>query len=231
MSNDGACQAFSSHNCEIAMELHSVCNLVQFFGVTATLFAFLSFIQNNELDYLRCAWIPICFAYFSLINHLLLNHKYSKKPIVLLWACWGIFFLDVLYLGALVGMTGGTSNSLFTPLFLLIPSAASCFCHPKGKPFLWLIITILCVYTLVSFCYWDNNKFCFWGANIAMTKGKVSEILPKVEEGEKGEILTYFFTVSCIATAAFCYYKTGSIRLKMCKILTIDKECKNRALQ
>lgn len=215
MSNQEIGQTRSEHDCVIASKLHETCNKVQFLGVTATLCAFIAFIwnakdiNNNPVKILLYS-IPIILAYLSIANPIFLPEKVKENPKALLWTCWGIFALDTVYLGVLVGITGGTGSSLFTPLFLLIPSAASCFCQPQKKPFWFLISIVVITYMVVWFLEF---------------KGYIVPFV--IENGKLSLCLKGGFTVGCIATVAYCYASTYSIRRKKCKEIAGEDACDN----
>ena len=211
-------RTFVDHDCVVASKLHNTCNKVQFLGVTATLFAFWAFIEANSNDpffagqslHIVLYAIPIMLAYLSIANTIFLPDKIKNDPSALLWVCWTIFILDTCYLGVLVGITGGPDGSSFTPLFLLIPSAASCFCQPRGKPFWILIGVVIATYMSVSVLEYFKHLPTFEG------------------QGDKTAnlVLKSLFTVCCIATAAYCHKSTYSIR-RGCKREEGIDPCKN----
>jgi len=207
------------HDCAIASKLLNTCLTVQFLGVTATFFAFGAFILGNLGDDLfrgnnikvGLYSIPIFLAYSSIGLYYFMPDKLQENPKALLWLCWIIFFLDTVYLGVLVGITGGPSNSTFTPLFLLIPSAVSCFCQPRKIPFWFLIIWIMITYMTVSVLEFKHCLHTFQTPNDG-----INLVL----------VLRACFTIGCIATAAYCYVCTYSIRRK-CVEITMHNECEN----
>ena len=62
------------------------------------------------------------------------------------WVFWGVLLPDTLLLGALVWNTGGPSESVFTPIFLLIPAVATSYCHPGKRFFISLLVAVVGVY-------------------------------------------------------------------------------------
>lgn len=201
------------HNgCELVRELHRSCSIVQFFGVTAAVIAFLAFaipkfplMIEQPIRSFVCV-LPLILAYLLCFNHLILTDGMNNNPKLLLMICWLIYFLDALFLGALVAMTGGPSKSLFIPLFLLIPTAMSCYCSPKRWPFWTIIFTVVITYAIGA--YIESTGWVI--IKDAVVKDAVNH------DGWIRQLISGVFTISCVMIAAYCCVVTHKVRKKYC---------------
>ncbi len=199
-----------------AQKLQKSFFLSQVAGVTATLIGFGAFVawrlevlhesQTAISDLWRMGWPVLC-AYGTLFFPLLdLN-----SPRAVFKAILGILALDAVLLGALVFQTGGTSGSLFTPVFLLIPAVACCYYNPRGWPFRGVVGAVLVVYLLVALLE-------YWGITLDTTNRYVTG---NAQETPAYYLLAALLTVLCIGAAALCHTMTHRARSKCCK------ECKH----
>lgn len=194
-------------------------------GVTATLIGFGAFVvwrlkvlnasDSPIFDLWEMGW-PVIIAYLTL-SFPLAN---LRSPRAVFKAILGILLLDAALLGALVFQTGGTSGSLFTPVFLLIPAVACCYYNPRGWHF-WLVVgAVLGVYLFVAVL-----EYC--------------KIMPPVTRryvtGNVQEpdgyylLLAALLTILCIGAAALCHRMTHRARSECCKgceqLTGSDKVC------
>lgn len=208
MTEDQA-KAYESIN---ANELFRNGKIVQSLGVTAALCAYGAFIATNW-DYFtpgKCLLfgIPVILAYLTLLSDLCFPAGwFSDSQKVLRWQYYTYILSDVIFLGILVWLTGGPRNSYATPLFLLIPTIAACYCHPKRKFFKCLIVAVLLTFVLVSFL-----EFMGWTPPVGSEVSGEEVKLPLT----KGIYLINIFTILCILTAAYCYFATHDIRSNHC---------------
>ena len=196
------------NGCGLVRTLHKSCSVVQFFGVTAAVIAFLAFVLPN-FDVLKAnlfrtvlCCMPLILAYLLCFNHLILTEEMNNNPKTLLMICWLIYFLDALFLGALVAMTGGPSKSLFIPLFLLIPTAMSCYCSPKRWPFWAIIFSVLIAYVIAA---------CIERTGWVIVEGAVKQPKEWIRQ-----LISGVFTISCVMIAAYCCVVTHRVRKKHC---------------
>lgn len=198
------------NGCELARELYRSCCIVQFFGVTAAVVAFLTFVIPNfnvlilkeNLFRTALCCMPLFLAYLLVGSPLIVTKKMNNNPKSLLGMCWLIYFLDALLLGGLVAMTGGPSKSSFIPLFLLIPTAMSCYCNPKKWPFWSIIISVTTVY-IIAACIERTGWLIVKGANT------------QPDEWIR-QLIAGVFTISCIMIAAYCCVVTHGVRNSYC---------------
>jgi len=122
--------------------------IVQFAGVTATLIGFLGLKDMGLVGSYTTGW-PIYAAYsiafLSIARGGWWLTKTNLKTTDALWHVF-IFFIiaDTILLGLLVYITGGAKVSIFTPVFLLIPTVAASYC--KQLKFWGIVILNVAVY-------------------------------------------------------------------------------------
>lgn len=185
--------------------------IVQFLGVTATLFAFFIYQETNKAQSAIHAVWPIAVAYIlALLSVFRYIHWSSEdKPrsplIALRHIYWYFIIFDAFLLAALVYSTGGPKYSLFTPIFLLIPTVAGTFCKPNKFPFLAVAFIVSTLYATLFFVVPNNIT------------------IQTEENASKGLILTgkteywfIFFTIACIATAVTARILTAKVRKGYC---------------
>jgi len=204
----------------IAQEIFESGMYTQFFGVTAGVFGFIVFLLANLKyrveDSLVPIWkygCPIIIAYGTILLTMFLRWLFRS------WRCWStpkaallyiyyvFIFSDIILLGWLVYLTGGTRNSVFMPIFLLIPAVATCYCNPR--------------------------KGFFWCATIAtiVVLGAVSFFTPTSPQQSPNLSNAEIFYLSVlnilgILTAAMCYFSTNRIRTNYCeKQLNYSDNC------
>lgn len=214
---------------DLANDLLNTCLFVQFLGVSA---AFVGFFAFREVNLVMLPiggfhfWIcvsPLLMAYSPIVISFTLPKAIKNNPKKVLWFCWLIFFSDAVFLGLLVWFSGGPSNSFFTPLFLLIPSAASCFSIPKKRPFWILTTTVLAVYAGVMYSetfssvadvLTKNTQYdVFYFFRLLFPNlFNVDNMKSLAFDSKGGGLLVGVFTLLCIATAAYCYWRTYSIK-------------------
>ncbi|MBW8002750.1 MAG: hypothetical protein FVQ80_12130 [Planctomycetes bacterium] len=222
---------------------------IQAFGVSATLAAFGVFISANwgyfsglkglsALGNFVGFGCPVAAAYGMIIICLFLKEpEYPEKALRRIF--WFFIFADTFFLGSLVWFTGGPSSSVFIPIFLLIPTIACCYCHPKSNFFKRLILGVIIVY-LVTFSLEIGNIFLPFTSALnshkeaqvqvaknqaAQTATPSSSALSAANSPAKDFIsmqnavkaCTGLLTTLAIITAAFSYRSTSNLRSKYCK--------------
>ncbi len=186
--------------------------IIQGLGVTAAVCAYGAFVATNW-DFFtpgKCLLfgIPVILAYLALFSDLFFPAGwFSESQKVFLWQYYSYMLFDVILLGILVWLTGGPRNSYATPLFLLIPTIAACYCHPKRKFYKYLIVAVLLTFAMVSFL-----EFKGWTPSVGLEVSG-EEAKPPLT---KAIYLINIFTILCISTAAYCYFVTHNIRSKHC---------------
>lgn len=201
----------TQHNDPIATEIFESALFTQLLGVTAGLFGFIVFLLANldttvkdSLKLLLLKGWPIYVTY---------GFTFITLAVWLLWKsarCWAtpqaalkyIYYVficaDIVLLGCLVWSTGGVKNSIFMPIFLLIPATATCFCSPQRRFFWFVTAGTIVVFLVLSFF------------------GPISlGIPPNLSTAE----MTCFVLLNIlgIGTAATCYFSTHRIRSRYCK--------------
>ncbi len=208
---------------DLAGELFGSGVIVQFFGVTAGLVGCFVFFFS-KLDYFNPSnkglvpifafvWpIIVAYAILSISLFFWLPFKsfrfWSTTRAALLYIYFVFIFSDIVLLGFLVWRTGGPHNSIFTPIFLLIPSVGSCYCNPKRLFFRIMIVAVILMFFVVS-------AVEFIGLTPSFAVEDSGTVLDEVSVQEV--ICACVFTIACISAAAFCYYWTDRIRKKYCR--------------
>lgn len=181
----------------------------QLLGVTAGLFGFFVFLlanwKNAGNDWLKLLLkgLPILVAYgltFLTIFVWWLRKSASwwNTPNRALKYIYFMICADIVLLGFLVGLTGGLRNSIFSPIFLLIPAIATCYCSPRKGFFWWatgIIIVALSVVSIFSIQPPQGTP------NASFFEG----------------LFSFLFNFLGIGTAALCYYTTNKIRTSYCE--------------
>jgi hypothetical protein len=185
---------------------------VQIFGVTAALVGFLGLRFDERVGLV--ALLPVLAAYLAIVvvwyqQRRVRNIQEALKCVYRWYITW-----DVVCLGALVLLSGGTRKSIFFPLFLLIPATASCYCRPtfdgikSFKGWFWgnivLVAAVLALITGINLVV-DLEKWSGASASAARATG----IWPT----PWAELIT----VLCILAAGFCHQHTSALRRKRCR--------------
>ncbi len=183
---------------------------VQLAGVTATLLGFIG-LKEAGLSSYKSSWpigIAYAIAFFSMARAgRWLTRIKSPKATDALWHIFLFFiFMDTILLAALVYVTGGANVSIFTPVFLLIPTVAASYCsHIK----LWFIVVInLVIYGFLLFV--GNNT-------VTLTDEQINVI-----ENWVGAL-----TALCILAAALSHTLMNWIRHDVCVAENSTKICSN----
>jgi hypothetical protein len=195
---------------------------IQFLGITAAGIAFFVFLFSRlghltSLEGLRLFWLvawPVLVAYalWGVIGIVWLIAWISVKAkmkyrVAFFVIYWLFIFLDTLLLGFLVWWTGGPSISIFTPIFLLIPALAACYCNPSKKPFIKAVIVVCLVFGIV----W---KYAPKEVNPGILRIDTART-SKVTESEY--LWSGVLTLVCVITAAFAQWITDTIRKSYCE--------------
>ena len=128
---------------------------VQFAGVLATTCGFFVFLswhweglvkdQGDRMRQILLMGWPVILAFCIVgLSLAMMCVSFIRTPQrSLRWVFWGVLLPDTLLLGALVWNTGGPSESVFTPIFLLIPAVATSYCHPGKRFFISLLVAVV----------------------------------------------------------------------------------------
>lgn len=156
----------------------------------------------------------VVFILSMLVGALLFLTEFRIETRKVLWYIYGPFILlDTILLGWLVSMTGGTSNSVFTPIFLLIPAVTSCFCTPR-RPWFWLAtFLVMGTYAYVSFASGEHSVL----KDTIKEYHRTNDLEAPVFSSEWDKRGLFVFTMLCIVTAALCYWGTSFVRKKHCQ--------------
>lgn len=193
---------------EVAITILLFGTVIQFLGVSASLvglFWLKDIMGPQEKRNIFLLGSPIWVAYgIALASLARLGYWQAAKKITTISSTKALkhvvhYFIigGTILLGSLVYITGGAKTSIFTPIFLLIPTLAACYCKPRGLYFWGIIASNVCVYLYLSMSGGINS------VNITNTF-------------DYANIWAGSITATCIITAAACHGITHWIRNEYC---------------